>query len=271
MDVISIGDNVVDCYLDQGKYYPGGNAVNFAVGCKRYGATHSSYIGVFATDDKADHIKFALDKEGIDFNYSRTVVGISGQPQVNIDESGDRIFVGSRKDTVQHKVRLRLTEEDYKYIENYNLCHTSCFSWLEDELPLLSKSINISFDFSDNINKEYFEKVCPYIKYAFISGSNLSEKQLRDLICFLSQFNIEIIGITRGNKPAIFIKDQQKYTQEVKEIEVKDTMGAGDSFISAFLVDYIKHMDITRALSFAAEYASETCKISGGFGYPKSY
>ena len=37
MKIIAVGDNVTDCYLDQGVYYPGGNAVNVAVHCKRNG------------------------------------------------------------------------------------------------------------------------------------------------------------------------------------------------------------------------------------------
>ena len=32
MKLIAVGDNVTDCYLDEGIYYPGGNAVkNIAV------------------------------------------------------------------------------------------------------------------------------------------------------------------------------------------------------------------------------------------------
>ena len=30
MKLIAVGDNVTDCYLDEGIYYPGGNAVNVA-------------------------------------------------------------------------------------------------------------------------------------------------------------------------------------------------------------------------------------------------
>ena len=37
MNMIGVGDNVVDCYLDQSTYYPGGNAVNVAVNCRRNG------------------------------------------------------------------------------------------------------------------------------------------------------------------------------------------------------------------------------------------
>ena len=31
MKLIAIGDNVTDCYMDEGVYFPGGNAVNVAV------------------------------------------------------------------------------------------------------------------------------------------------------------------------------------------------------------------------------------------------
>ena len=35
--MIAVGDNVVDCYLEYHVYYPGGNAVNVAVNCRRDG------------------------------------------------------------------------------------------------------------------------------------------------------------------------------------------------------------------------------------------
>ena len=49
MKLIAVGDNVTDCYLDEGIYYPGGNAVNVAVDCKRDGAEKVNYIGVEMT------------------------------------------------------------------------------------------------------------------------------------------------------------------------------------------------------------------------------
>ena len=73
MKIIGVGDNVVDCYLDQGVYYPGGNCVNVAVNAKREGAEEAAYLGVFATDDKAEHLKKCLVKENISFDHSREV------------------------------------------------------------------------------------------------------------------------------------------------------------------------------------------------------
>ena len=47
MKLIAVGDNVTDCYMDEGVYFPGGNAVNVAVNCRKNGAERVEYIGIF--------------------------------------------------------------------------------------------------------------------------------------------------------------------------------------------------------------------------------
>lgn len=269
MKLIGIGDNVVDCYLDQGLYYPGGNCVNVAVNAKRSGAEVAHYMGIFALDDKAAHIRDCLDKEGVLYHHSREVKGISGQPKVNLTKEGDRIFVGGPKNTVQHSMKLRLTEEDLSYIKEFDLAHSSCYSSFEEELPILSSVIPVSFDFSDRHDNSYLERVCPYVQFAFFSGSHLSREELKGLIENLKKFNIRVVGITRGSEPAIFIEDGKVYEQAPLKTEVVDTMGAGDSFIGAFLVGYMDHLSMKEALRKGAESAKNTCTFYGGFGYPK--
>ena len=45
--VLGFGDNVVDKYEHLKVMYPGGNAVNFAVYAKKFGAERSAYMGIF--------------------------------------------------------------------------------------------------------------------------------------------------------------------------------------------------------------------------------
>lgn len=92
MKLIAVGDNVTDCYLDEGIYYPGGNAVNVAVDCKRDGAEKVNYIGVFGNDDRADYIRACMEEEGVTCERSRKVFAPTCQPGVKINEEGDRIL-----------------------------------------------------------------------------------------------------------------------------------------------------------------------------------
>lgn len=269
MNLISIGDNVVDCYLDQKKYYPGGNCVNVAVNAKRNGAENVAYIGIFGNDDKADHIKYALTEESIDFTYSRTAIGTSGQPQVSLTEEGDRVFIGGSKNTVQHKLSLQLTAEDLKYIGNFDLCHVSCYSSMEKELSKLSSIIDISFDFSNRTDLSYVGSIAEYIKYAFFSVAELSAEELTVFLEETKKFGFKVLVLTRGSLPALFIRNDETVVQKLKPIQVVDTMGAGDSLIASFIVHYTNGMNIEAAIEKATESAEVTCGIYGGFGYPK--
>lgn len=271
MKLIAIGDNVVDCYLDQRKYYPGGNCVNVAVNAKKNGAEKVAYIGIFGTDEKAEHIKYALGEESIDFTFSRTADGTSGQPKVSLTAGGDRVFVGGSKSTVQHKLKLQLTNEDLDFISNFDLCHISCYSSMESELDKLSRVIDISYDFSNRLDFEYIESVAEHIKYAFFSTADLVDEELSLFIEQVKTFNFDVIVLTRGGLPALFISTGDIFKQNLNSIPVVDTMGAGDSLIGSFLVNYTKGKSIDVSIEKATKSAEATCGIYGGFGYPKNF
>lgn len=271
MKLIAVGDNVVDCYLDQQKYYPGGNCVNVAVNARKNGAEEAAYIGIFATDEKAQHIKYALEKEGIDFGLARTAEGTSGQPRVALTAEGDRVFMSGAKNSVQRRFKLQLIEEDLDFIEGFDVCHVSCYSSMESELEKLAKVIDISYDFSNHLELDYIEKVAPFIQYAFFSAAELAEEELNWFVQKLKGFGFKAAALTRGNEPALFINGEKVFEQKLKEITVVDTMGAGDSLIGGFLVNYINGESMEKAIEKATASAEVTCGFYGGIGYPKEF
>jgi fructoselysine 6-kinase len=272
MKMIGLGDNVVDCYLDQRKYYPGGNAVNVAVNCRRNGAGPVAYMGVFGDDPEAEHIKRCLDSERVEWRHSRKVYAASGHPAVNLSPDGDRVFVGGPKDTAQHIFRIRLTPSDLEYIGSFDVCHTSCYSGIEPELARLAAKVEVSFDFSTNNQDAYLAEVCPHVRFAFFSGAALTEDKLDSIIENCHAHGTEIVGITLGSRGALFSRRGERFPQPVKAAEkVVDTMGAGDSFIAGFLTRFYESGDLISSLDFAAERAAITCGYFGGFGYPHDF
>lgn len=266
MKLIGVGDNVVDYYMDQGMMYPGGNALNVAVMCKRYGMEGSSYLGLFGTDFEGDHIIESLVTEGVDVRFIRRAIGETGKAKIELTIEGDRTFAGSNQGGVQKKLNLRLTEEDLQYIYTHDLAHSSIYSYLEHELYKV-KDIPISYDFSTRQDIDYLEMVCPHLTYAFFSGSHLTLEECYALFEVVSSLGVPVIGITRGPKGAIFSENGNVFRQEIVPTEVVDTLGAGDSFISAFLTHYHSKRDMESALREAAIRAAETCQYYGAFGY----
>lgn len=270
MKIIAIGDNVTDCYVDEGVYYPGGNAVNVAVNCRRDGAEKVHYLGVFGDDERADYIKECLAEEGVSYERSRKVYAHTAQPRVYLKD-GDRVFAPGPRDSCQHLFAIKLVKEDMEVIREFDICHTSCYSNLEYELPELSKICRVSFDFSDRKEKEYLERTCPCLTFAFFSGGDMEEEECRSLLRQAHGLGTKIAGVTRGSKGAVFFDGKTFYSQGIKKVEAIDTMGAGDSFIAGFLTAWGDGKTMEEALDFAAGCSAVTCTVHGGFGHPHPY
>jgi fructoselysine 6-kinase len=271
MKLIGIGDNVVDYYQDLGFMYPGGNALNVAVAGKRSGAEACAYLGIMGNDAAAEHVVSCMAKEGIDSSRIRRVYGANGEAVVSLNSEGDRVFIGTNRGIrVQSLLTLKLTQEDIDYINGYDLVHTSVNSDLEHELQKLAHK-PISFDFSTpkRWTKEYLQRVCPYLTYAFFSGSEMSTREIHELIDDIHCLGVHVVGITRGAEPAMFSADGEMFDQPPLSLKVVDTMGAGDSFIGGFLASYHEHHEMQRALQQAALSAAATCESYGAFGYGK--
>ena len=232
---------MTDCYLDEGVYFPGGNAVNVAVNCKKNGAEKVNYIG--------------------------SVHAHTAQPRVCLKD-GDRVFAAGPRDSCQHLFAIRIVDEDMELIREFDICHTSCFSNLEYELPALAGLCQVSFDFSERREDEYLERTCPYLTFAFFSGSDLEEEECRELLKKVHGLGTRIVGITRGSKGAVFYDGDRIYHQGIKKVEAVDTMGAGDSFIAGFLTAYGDGKSMEEALDYAAGRSALTCLVRGGFGHP---
>jgi fructoselysine 6-kinase len=267
LKIIAVGDNVVDVYIDQEIMYPGGNALNVAVLCKRYGAEKSSYIGLIGNDSEGEYIEQVLRKESLDISRMRKAIGETGKSKVALNKNADRVFSGWNKGGVQSELKLQFTNDDIKFIKLHKILHTSVYSYLEDELPLLSENILLSFDFSTYRKESYLKFICPYLEFAFFSGSDLNSNSCLELIELAHRLGANNVVVTRGADGAIFSGPKALYEQSSVEVEVVDTLGAGDSFISMFLTQYYKSSDIKHIMQKAAEAAAETCKYYGALGY----
>ncbi|MFC7393970.1 PfkB family carbohydrate kinase [Scopulibacillus cellulosilyticus] len=267
MKLIGAGDNVVDYYLDRNEIFPGGNALNVAVLSKQTGAEQTGYIGILGNDGPAAHIIETLKKEQVDITRIRQAFGENGMAKVELNDEGDRIFVGSNQGGVQKSLTLHFTDEDLAYIRQFDILHTSVYSRIEHQLPKLHQIIDISFDFSTKMDDDYLDAVCPYTKIAFFSGSHLTELDCWNFAQKVHQYGTEIVGITRGSKGAFLSADNHIFEQPVIPTEAVDTLGAGDTFIAAFLTHYYNGSSIEQSMEKAAEAAAETCTQYGAFGH----
>lgn len=269
MKIIGLGDNVVDVYLDQNKMYPGGNSVNVAVLTKRAGAEQSAYIGIIGDDKTGMLMKDALTEEGLDLSHLRIIHGSNGRNAIQLHEGdNDRMFVGSNYGGDAAGYQINLLDNDIEYISQYDVLHTSVHSEIGYLLPKLQGKIKISMDFSDGYTDERIKKLCPYLDAAFFSGGGCSKEEIEATIEKALNAGAKLVITTMGLEGSIITDGKTRHFQPIfKATEVVDTLGAGDTYISAFLLEYFTSGDFKKAAECGAKFALETLKYNGAFGH----
>ena len=275
VSVVGFGDNVVDIYTHSNKQYPGGNCVNFAVYAKMFGAKRSAYMGYFGTDVNADHVIEALHNEKIETVKCKKISGENGYSRCKL-ENGDRVFLDYNEGGVRSRHIYELDEFDIEYLKQFDLVHCGNYCYMESQLPKIKEAnIPLSFDFSDDSTEEYYMQIAPLVTYAFCSYDGTDEevkKQLKKV----SDLGPEIVCASRGAKGCMLYCNGKYYEQKAVPIEkVVDTMGAGDSLITTFMVGYTdarkkgisQDEAIVSSIAEAAKFAAEICQIDGAFGY----
>lgn len=266
MRILGVGDNVVDRYLDDGVMYPGGNAVNVAVHARRLGA-ETAYCGVLGTDAAGDLVHRALLEEGVLLDRARREIGPNAYANVQL-VNGDRRFMGSDRGVAE----FRLDDDDFNYAATFDVVHTAYSGTLSEDVPRLAELTSVSFDFSYRRDAPYRDSILPHLLLATFSGGHLPDAEIAELAQHAHDGGARFVLVTAGERGAHFVgSDGNCVRWPAEQAEVIDTMGAGDAFIAALLINLIRDSSVHDALQQAALSAARACSEHGGWGHPEPF
>lgn len=120
------------------------------------------------------------------------------------------------------------------------------------ELDIQHISKNATTTFLDT--KKILGPWCDYISYIKINDVEYERTKHK-----LTNNIIQKMIITTGPNGCIY----QNETYPVPEVEIKDTSGAGDTFIAALAVEYVRTKKISKAIVFANECATKVVQKKG--------
>ena len=279
--ILAIGDNVADKYLSRAVMYPGGQSFNTAVYTKM-NQMDSAYLGKFGSDAIAEHNCDVLKTFGIDYSHSRFFEGENGYARVTLQKN-DRVFLGSNKGGVAKDHPYAFTETDLSYMKGFSLIYTNLNSYIEEDLLFLKQSgVPIVYDFSTRWDDAYLRKVVPFITLGVLSCAHLSTSERECEMRKVADLGAVMVLGTVGEAGSYILYQDTFLHQPVVPAEmVKDTMGAGDSYLSAFLVSLLRSTEgrflkepnaeldvhIQNAMHAGAIFAAKVCGMEGAFGY----
>lgn len=283
MRVIGMGDNVVDRYTNKRIMFPGGNAVNFSVYAAKCGA-EAAYLGLIADDKEGRLVRASLIETGVDVSESPLREGLTTERCDVVLRDGDRIFTGCSYGEGDYRT-LTLSEDNLNYLKEFDVIHCGCYASMEEEMKKLDGFQALrTYDFSSEPEyraADYLESVCPYIDIALFSAEEMDGQQANELRKQVIGLGAKLVLITNGIKGQTLWDGSREYRGKAKLVEPVDTMGAGDSFFTAFIIammkyGYSREKTVTEELAKkaffeAAEFSARTCLVEGAFGFGTAY
>ena len=260
--IAAMGDNVVDCYLDRGEMYPGGNCLNVAVYVSRFGG-QSAYVGAIGKDRAGDLICTALASERVDITRLRRLEGPTAYCLIG-HHKADRIFL----DFDLGVSMFTPTQEDLDFLSGFQAVHIGQSSGLDPWVASVSGNTLLSYDFSTRREREHRRKIGPYCYLASVSGDGLADKELAAIVSDLLACGSKWVLRDLAVEPArCFTADSVSYRTPARLVEPVDTLGAGDTFIARTLLGLLNEEAPQDILRHAAEAAAATCQYYGAIGH----
>lgn len=261
--IAAIGDNCIDVYTNLNRAFPGGGPVNFAVHARRSGAA-TAYIGVVGQDANGDWLKQALIDEEVDVRHLSQVPGPTAIAYVRL-EGADRVFIPGGHRGV--RTQLRVTPEIDAYLNGFDLIHTTLDGCVDEMIPTWhSQGLRISYDFSHRPLPAQLDLI-PYLYVAFFSGQKMSPHDAPAATAAYYVSGGPVIVMTLGATGSLAYDGQRYYEQSALSTPLVDTLGAGDAFQAAFMVEYLHSGLLPAALAAGAQCAAAACTALGGFGH----
>ncbi len=274
--VITIGEILWDVFPEGKK--AGGSSMNVALNLHKQ-SIESSFISAVGDDENGKELfnflasnHFATDLIQVNTELPTSTV------VVQLDENHQATY------TIKQPVAwddIKITDENIAAVKQADAlvyCSLTCRSEQSKKaiLALLENAKTKIFDI--NLRAPFYtreliaelltkadilkinEDEILWVKESFGLSGNTDEQILKQLS---SQFNIEIICLTLGDKGACVLKDGKLFKHAGYKVQVADTVGAGDAFLATFIACYLQGYPMETTLDNACKVGAFVASQAG--------
>ncbi len=278
--VICFGEMLWDCFPDG--EVPGGAPMNVALNLKQLGLD-VEMISRLGNDAHGERLKGFLNtydlplqlvQEDEEHPTGKVLVDDSDKENIKYDivapaawdfiklTSGNQDAISKADALIFGSLGVR-NEVSWKTL--YHLVHQPLLTVFDVNLraPYIDfYKIDSLLGYTDilKINEDELEILADFFELKQ-KGDGLA-KALCDYL--VEQYPIETICITHGSKGAMVYKDGSIISHPGYKVQVEDTVGAGDAFLSGFVKMYLEGKNLKDTLDFASKLGAFVATQKGG-------
>lgn len=278
--IAGIGDILWDCFPEGRKI--GGAPANFAYYMKQFGF-ESLMISAVGEDELGAEIHETLDRIGLD-HLLQTVDYPTGTVMIELDENGIPTY----------RIIENVSYDNISYTEQIDQiakkCTVLCFGTLAQRNSVSRDSIRRFLQampqtdetykvFDINLRQNFYDKDIVAESLRLCNVFKVNDEELavvKDMfgysgdddqeVCrqILSDWDLKYLILTCGTSGSYVYADGEESFLPTPEVEVADTVGAGDSFIGTFMALILKGATVKEAHKLAVAVSAYVCTQYGG-------
>lgn len=278
--IAGIGDILWDCFPEERKI--GGAPANFAYYMKQFGF-ESLMISAVGEDELGAEIHETLDRIGLD-HVLQTVDYPTGTVMIELDENGIPTY----------RIIENVSYDNISYTEQIDQiakkCTVLCFGTLAQRNSVSRDSIRRFLQampqtdetykvFDINLRQNFYDKDIVAESLRLCNVFKVNDEELavvKDMfgysgdddqeVCrqILSDWDLKYLILTCGTSGSYVYADGEESFLPTPEVEVADTVGAGDSFIGTFMALILKGATVKEAHKLAVAVSAYVCTQYGG-------
>ena len=277
--IVGIGDILWDCLPDGRKI--GGAPANFAYYTKQFGYD-SMVVSAVGDDDLGMEIREVLDRAGLEY-----ILDVPGYPtgtvEIDLDENGIPSY------DIKENVAYDFIPFTPELEEVARKCNVACFGSMTQRNPVSRNTIRRFLEtmpqtgetykvFDINLRQHFYDKEIIAESLRLCNVFKINDEELvvvKDMfryegesyreVCLkiISEWNLKYLILTCGTNGSYIFTENESSFMETPVVNVADTVGAGDSFISAFMASILKGQDIRTAHELAVKISAYICTQYG--------
>ncbi|MFN0182068.1 MAG: PfkB family carbohydrate kinase [Gemmatimonadales bacterium] len=272
MKVVAVGECTVDRHLDRGVETVGGISLNFAINCRRIGASEVALVSSVGLDDGAERVRAKLALDAVDTSRLREAPGVTATQEIRLGPGGERIFPpGGYHPGVL--ADLHLSAADREFIGGFDLVAVPYFRQLEHlfwpAMTAARPGAKRVVDLLDGADLGAdFAGIAPIVATADLVFLSAVPEVVESLLHWARGAQAVIV-VTHGAAGSTGLVAGQRVAVPavpVPAAEVVDTTGCGDAFQAAFAIEYFQSGELARALRAGATRAASVIGHVGATG-----
>lgn len=275
--VVGLGEILWDVFPD--RKVLGGAPANFAYHVSQFG--YNGYaVSAVGDDLLGNEIMSALVEKNLNYSIETTEYP-TGTVKVTLNDRGVpqyEICEGTAWDNIPFTPRIEILAKNAKVVSFGSLAQRNSVSKSTIRRFLETMPADALKIFDINLRQHFYTKqlihesleLCNMLKInddEVVVVSELFElkNKTEEEVCrwLLETYKLNLLILTKGTQGSYVFTPGEVSFQPTPKVHVADTVGAGDSFTSAFVAAYLKGDSITVAHQLAVEVSAYVCTQHG--------